>query len=442
VTAFATARLRPGVAANVLIASLYSLVFLFAYTFYLHPLFEYMGYTRYDRSGAFIAFTVIVAIVPVLAFGGQRALSSFIACVVYVLLYVPIVVTFGVAASQPVDQIAMIQLVFLAGMSLLFLADRWQISSIVDLRTRIDFVRWALYATIASTLYILYVYRGSLRFTTFGEALYEQRFANSALGEGVVMRYLSTWLNTVLVPLCLAYGLVARRYAYFIAGSLACVLLYMATAAKIAVLLPFVYIGFYVLFGNGRVRATFPLMTLTLSALIAAASFAQTGVGVLASAILLQRTVGNGGQITMTYYDFFSFHPTTGYAHVNLVRAFMGGYPYGGLSVGEVIGQYYYAPLMNANANFWATDGIAAMGLPGVAAISVVCALVFVVMNAFTDNYDALFVLLCFLPFIVILLNQSLFSSMWSGGGFFLLAFFIFNRRDSVLSPRDPLPAE
>jgi len=40
---------------------------------------------------------------------------------------------------------------------------------------------------------------------------------------------------------------------------------------------------------------------------------------------------------------------------------------------------------------------------------------------------------LCFIPFMITLLNQSLFSSLWSGGAFFLLLFFLFNKRSATL---------
>ena len=50
-----------------------------------------------------------------------------------------------------------------------------------------------------------------------------------------------------------------------------------------------------------------------------------------------------------------------------------------------------------------------------------------------TRAYNTLFVVLCFIPFMITLLNQSLFSSLWSGGAFFLLLFFLFNKRSATL---------
>ena len=279
--------------------------------------------------------------------------------------------------------------------------------------------------------YVLFVYRGSLRFATFGQEVYLQRASTAELGAGLLTRYISSWLATVLIPVCLARGLTVRKLSYFTAGSLACLVIYLATAAKWMILLPFGYGAFYVLFSDGRLRRVFPLLTLSLSTLIGALLAAVTNVEgklFIASSILMSRTLDNGGRLTMAYYNFFATHPVTEYSHINLVNMILDSYPYGERGLGQVIGQYFWSADMNANANFWATDGIAAVGLAGVPVASLAAVLLFVVMNAVTRGYDRLFVVLCFIPFIVLLLNTSLFSSVWSGGALFLLLLFMFSK--------------
>jgi hypothetical protein len=165
-------------------------------------------------------------------------------------------------------------------------------------------------------------------------------------------------------------------------------------------------------------------------------SIASLGtIPLLAAAIVLNRTIGNGGQLTVAYYDFFSFYEKTGYSHVHGLSLITKPYPYGDLIPGQVVGRFYWSPFANANANFWATDGIAAIGLPGVAIISVVTMLLFVAMNAVTQRHDRLFAILCFLPFVTTLLNQSLFSSFWSGGALFLMVFFAISRMTPPPAP-------
>jgi hypothetical protein len=231
--------------------------------------------------------------------------------------------------------------------------------------------------------------------------------------------------------------LIARNYKYFIAGAVSCLTFYLATAAKIMIMLPFVYVAFYVVFANGRLERVYPVLVASLALLLVgllALAPPPGTVTFLISSMLIHRTVGNGGQVTMAYHEFFSQHPQTDYSHINLVRMVTDAYPYGNLQVGQVVGQHFWSPDMNANANFWATDGLAALGLPGVAIVSIACAILFVAINSVTQSYNRLFVALCFLPFIVSVLNASLFSSLWSGGGIFLLMFFMLNRQSGTIA--------
>jgi hypothetical protein len=421
---------------NVSLALLYGLVYVECYVSFLNGNFEYVGYDLFHRESWFLVASIAIAVLPVFFYRGFRAVSSAIAVLVYLVLYVPIVLTFALGSSKPVGEIAVVQLTFMTAMAVLFLADAVVIRNPLKLDIGVNLMPAVLGVTALSTMYILFVYRGSLRFASFGGDLYLQREANTSLGAGLVTRYLSSWLFTVFVPLCLAFGLSSRRYRYTIGGALACLILYMATANKLMILLPLIYLSMYLLLRE-RLSATLPLLTAALSLLIGGliAVAKLGGAAFVAAAIVLNRTIGNGGQLTMAYYDFFSFHERTGYSHVSGFNLFTGAYPYGDLGVGQVVGQFYWSPVMNANANFWATDGIAATGLPGVLVIGVAAALLFVVINSVTQRYDRLFSVLCFLAFVTMLLNESLFSSLWSGGAFFLILYFAFNRRSSGSAP-------
>lgn len=417
--------------ANLMLALVYAGVYILCYVYFLNHWFDYAGYTLYAHDGVFLAWSVAVSVGPILCYRGMRGISSVLAVFVFVLLYIPIILTFSLGSDRPVPELLGLQLVFAGSMCMLFLADLILIRSPFDFRGRTDLMPWVLALTVAATAYVAFVYRGNLRFVSFGEAVYEQRAANNELGAGLATRYLSSWLNTVLIPLALAYGLVERRIRFFAVGSASCVIIYMATAAKATLLLPVIYAALFVLLGRGRLNRMYPLFVGALS-LFLCVLLASTGTTdslmFLISSILMMRTIGNGGQLTMAYYDFFATHPRTEYSHINLVRAAGASYPYGNLSIGEAVGHHFFGPETNANANFWATDGIAASGLAGVALITVVCALLFVVLNSVTRGYDRLFVVLCFLPFVLFFLNTSLFSSVWSGGAFFLIIFFLCNR--------------
>src|SRR5581483_7122261 len=286
---------------------------------------------------------------------------------------------------------------FMAAMCLLFVVDRAPVRNPVQLRLRLDLSAAAFGLTVLLTSYILFVYRSNLRFVSFGDAVYEQRFANRALGADVITRYGSAWLTSVLVPICLAFGVVRRRWSYFAVGTIACVAIYMAVAAKFIILLPVVYLLCAAAFAGRKLANIYKWVTGGLAVLIVGLLFVSrgaTGATWITSSLILQRTVGNGGQIAIMYYDFFRFHPQTDYSHVAALRPFTHKYPYGTLGVGQVIGQFFFSPDMNANASFWATDGFAAMDLWGVPLATFACAALLFVLNMVTRDHDPVFTVL------------------------------------------------
>ncbi|HEY4132651.1 MAG TPA: hypothetical protein VGM50_18705 [Gemmatimonadaceae bacterium] len=413
---------------NLLAGGAYAAVYAWSYVAFLHPNYESAGYDLFPRSAPFWIASIIITLLPVLGYRGTRAISSIVAAMIYLVLYVPIILTFAFASEQPLDRIVTIQLTFMVGMLLLFLADWVIIESPFRLNVEYDLTPMMPILTAVVTAYILFVYRGSLGFPSFGDDLYVQRADNESLGGGFLMRYLSSWLTTVLVPLCLAHGLTRRKYFYVLIGSVACFVQYIAAANKFSILLPFIFVGFY-LFARKRLASLFMWVAGALCAitvgLVLSANYSL--IAFAAAALLLMRTIGNGGQLAVAYYDFFSTHTQTGFSHVSGLALFTRPYPYGDLGVGQVIGQFYWSPFMNANASFWATDGLAAMGLPGVLIVTLVFAMVLVVMNSVSREYGLTFTALAFIPFIAMVMNQSLFSALLSGGAIIMMLFMAFN---------------
>jgi hypothetical protein len=79
---------------------------------------------------------------------------------------------------------------------------------------------------------------------------------------------------------------------------------------------------------------------------------------------------------------------------------------------------------MNANATFWITDGLAAMGWEGIIFISIIFILFKAVMNSIELKYDKIYCIVIFLPAISAMLNASLFTSILSCG--FLILYLLF----------------
>ena len=93
--------------------------------------------------------------------------------------------------------------------------------------------------------------------------------------------------------------------------------------------------------------------------------------------------------------------------------------------MGYIVGAEFWSADMNANANFWATDGIASMGIFGILLINIIFSLVLYVLNVVSSNTNKLFVILLFLPLISAFLNASTFTALFSGGAFLSILFLL-----------------
>ncbi len=415
---------------NVLLALAFSLLYLLCYERFLNQFFDYLGFPFYKKDVFFLFISLFIVILPLFFYRGFISLSSYISIFIYIILYIPTILTFAVGSSLPMHQILLIQVIFLGGMCIFFLADTIQFS----LKVRISLLRieYVLFATILSCLYIIWVYRGNLQFVGI-EDVYVQRLSNEGIGSDVISRYLIVWLATVFAPLCIIYGILNSKGLYLIIGIVACIVVYMAYAPKWVIMLPFILGALSFVFRNGRHEHMYNILIIMLALpmlIIILVSPEPDNGFFLFSSIFLMRTVGQGGSLNLVYHDFFSNHPQTYYSHINIVNKITGAYPYKDLQIGQVVGQNIWSEEMNSNANFWATDGFAAMGLTGLALSSLLLFFLLLLLNASSKRYNKQFLIMAFIPFLLFLLNTSLFSTMWTGGGIFLLLFMLLSRNE------------
>lgn len=399
------------------LAVLYAFVYSVGYVTFVHRNYDYAGFNLVEpfRWGL-LTVSLLLVVAPLMAYRGSHAISSVVATVIYYILYIPIVVTFAIAFETSDHVVIWVISNFAAGMTLLFLVDRFRLTLPQAIRLRIAPSPFILTLALAGSAYIYYLYRGNLRFASYDE-VYEQRFATASLGTSVSARYLSAWFANAVVPICLAYGAVKRRWLPFVAGSVGCLMVYMATAAKSVLLFPVLSLGLAVLLSQRRVVKAFEWLGLGLI-LVMVASL-PLGMNSFNS-LFWMRTIGNSGSLTLHYFNFFAEHPKTYFTHINVVNKLTGLYPYGGDIVGQVVGKHYWSDETCANASFWATDGIAALGLPGIWVSSMLLAGTLAVLNALVPRANIRFALVALIPFLLSLLNTSMFSSMWTGGGLFV----------------------
>ena len=141
--------------------------------------------------------------------------------------------------------------------------------------------------------------------------------------------------------------------------------------------------------------------------------------------LMFMRTFGTPGLTMAWYQDFFQRNPLTHYSHVTGVNWFV-QYPYMN-PIGIEIGTSYSGdPTLDANANFWATDGLAASGLIGVVLVSIFCAFLFWVLDSVASKHELPFTALLISFTALNLANLSIFTTLLSGGlGFLIVILYL-----------------
>lgn len=414
------------------VALLYSYLYYYGYQYFLYRIYDYAGFNilsgRTDNF-VFLSYTFFLSVSPILLHKGIKKISSFLSVFIYLILYVPIIFTFFFQREASIGYIMYIQFLFFLGMSMLFLVDRISVSHNFYLPLKFDVLKVVLGLTWFGTLYIAYKYNGNLRFSNY-EDVYIQRSATSELGKDLFTAYFGAFFANVFIPISSTYGLFAKKKIYFISGAIGSLIFYMATADKAILLFPYIILVLFFFLKNKSLNNTFIVLTLglcTLEVITLVSGFS------IFSALLWMRTIGNGGLLTSLYHDFFQTNPLTYYTNVNFINALTQSYPYGTKGVGQVVGAYYYSSEMNANANFWATDGIASLGDIGILIASIALCFIFYLFNKIMAGYNKLFLVCILVPYITSLLNQSLFSSLLTGGA--LMVMFILSFKSMLKNP-------
>jgi hypothetical protein len=276
-------------------------------------------------------------------------------------------------------------------------------------------------ALVANFLMVL-VYQDHMRLMSFAD-VYDLRFAAAAsAGRNIFSDYFSSWLIYCFTSYLFARGLVHRKWSLLLLGLAGAILVYMCEGHKSAILMLPITIGMLWLWGDGRYFL--PKLLLALTSLITIVNFAipDQGLGIWVKSILLVRLVGSGGWLASKYLEYFPAEGFTYYSHIRPLKPFTIDYPFGDLSLGQVIGLEYSGTIQaNHNASFWASDGFAAAGPVGVLIITPVVAGLLYAINRIMAKLDARFAVVWMVGFFVALLNVPFSTALLSGGGLIIL---------------------
>jgi O-antigen polymerase len=406
--------------------------FQWMYVEYLYPTWGYFGFD-YDPPGtSHLALAWFLSVAPSLWMPMRLKRPSQLAYwVLYITVIIPSMFVPMYAGMNPVTGIAILMLTLFTGFAVAgssYLLPLFR----VGLPKIPKQIFWMVLAAVAIslTLWLLIVFRGHLQLVSFGVA-YELRDAANDVAEGSLVNYAFMLLSGAINPFLMGYGLYFKRRWLFFAGALGQILIYSVGGTKGSILsIVFILIIYYIL----KIRKLPFAHILSFGSLLLLAgttfSIRFTGngdvsfFGGIVQFVILMRTLSINGLLTAQYFDFFQHNPLTYLSHIHGVNWFV-HYPYNN-PIGQEIGLAYAGTTdLDATAHFWATDGISGFGMPGILLISVVCAVVFWILDSVSKRHDPRLVALVTAYAAFNFANISIFTSLLSGG-LALLIFFLY----------------
>jgi hypothetical protein len=410
-----------------------------AYVVWLVPVYGYLGFRYPNTIGVLPAFGYCLGVLP--AIWMPLALvrpSQFLHWIIYITVFLPSMLVLSFLHLQPDSAVGRLQMVLLCG--LMIIGASYQF-------TRIRFPRisvspttfWALLGmtTVGLLARVIAVYWGQFHFVTWEKA-YEIRYSGSDLAVTAGLKYPIYWLSIVFVPILMSLALLQKRLFLFIGATACSVLLFMTQGMK-HILFSSVYIAtIYLLmrrrsdvFGLRLVWAV-ALFLVCFCCYVVSFDAARSAPAMLLGANIVLRIFGNNGLLMGLYHNFFVTHQLTHYSSVTGVNWFI-RYPYEHpLGIEISLASVGNTSLNNQNAGFWATDGLAAMGLPGIVVISILIALVFYALDCACSTHRATVPALFLSQYALILTNVSFFTSLVTGGLVIFFAIFYLMPRISL----------
>lgn len=408
----------------------YGLLYNWLYANWLAPTFSYMGMTYREPGLLHLALAWLLALLPACWLPIRLSRPSQVPLwVIYLLVYIPSLFSPLFMARETGHDLLTLMGCLFAGMTILSL-----INFLPPVRISQNLISpsffWTAIAllTVGLDLWVLAIFHSRMHLVGFAD-VYELRSSTDELASGTGVGYAVMLLSSIINPLYMAYGLVSRRKSLLVIGFLNQLFLYTTGGSKAVILSVFMLVGLYFIIGRlGRYFALRLVAAVTSVLVVLCLIAIQKNVSTItqmAISILFMRTFANGGYMTGLYASFFQTHPLTYLSSVHGIDKLI-HYPYA-RTIALEMGWYEMGiPDLDLNAHFWATDGIAAFGPAGIILASLLCALVFWILDSASARHNTILVALTVAFVTVNLANASLFTTLISGGLALLIVLLLF----------------
>lgn len=409
----------------------YAVVFRLVYDIYISPIYGYSGLRDRQSSMGEILFSwgCIASVSAILPLRIDRPSGVFV-WMLYAFVYVPTLsLTFVIGLNDPafyIPSLLALTAAFgvIAGTSQMALP-RVQPHTDRPLRN----LGHALLILLFVSSAILWIkFHGIMTFAGVRN-VYFQRFAASEASNGF-FGYVRTYYNFILGSGLIAVGLARHRPVAVILGVGSFFFTYMIDAQKVSLIIPAWCFSVFIISRYTKNLSIF--YTTGLAVIVALSSLfgRSTSFFRFILDLILVRSIAIPGQSFQLYTDFFSKTSHTWWSNVKGINLIVpapasfasdSSWP----NLGLLIGREYYGinSRMNANANLFAGEGVAAAGSFGVLVIGALLALWLRTLDRAALGWNRAFVLVISAPMALCLTNSHLSTLLLSFGGFFWLAY-------------------
>jgi hypothetical protein len=416
-----SAGLRLAVVAGVL---LYITSFNYVYVRWISYIWGYLGPTYRTPDPALLtlgyALAALLCVLSPLKIGRP---SQVIYWLLYATVYIP---GLFVPIFMQLDNgfiLLLIQLSMTGGMLLIALSYRIRLINLRGFRIE-NRLFWLLFfiVFVPACIALIVAFGTTLHISSLAEVYSTRKSASKVAAENGGIAYISSLLSNVMNPFLIAYGIKQRRRDLAALGLLGQVLVYATAALKSVLLSPIVIVLFYysVIKDKGWwVPKMFFMLAGLFLVLIVFAEGVSSGPIFELAAIVLLRSVALPGVFIAQYQYFFEHFPHTYLSHIHGVNLILSN-PYH-YQLGQEIGGYYQGSsssggVMDSNASFFAFDGIAGFGLPGILIMSILCAFTFWALDSCARRNGIAFAAASLTMCAISLTNSSLFTTFLGGG--------------------------
>lgn len=400
---------------------LYVACFNWMYVHYLYPTWRYFGYDYDPPQAKALIVTWVASLLPSLWMPMTvRRPSQLAYWVLYFTVIIPSMFVPLYAGLSSANQVLPLVLCLLVGFAITGMSYGLPLPKVrpPSISPRSFWLGFGAFAAFI-TLIVLVAFRSAFSIVSFSD-IYDVRYAAGDVMNGTGLNYPLMWLYGAINPFMMGYGLYSKRWALVLVGALGQILVYGSLGTKASLLSIVFMCGFYLLLKDSRfpfgLKITWSILTLvgvvcyTCVSTDGEVGLLQTGL----SYVVLMRSFSYCGLLTAQYLNFFAHNPFTYYSHIKGVNWFV-SYPFH-YPLGTEIGYYYYDPLCDTTAHFWATDGIAALGIPGILVASLLCGCLFWLIDTASQRHSPRLAALVIAYAAYNLGNLSMFTTFLSGG--------------------------